>query len=283
MKLISKTILYYLLISLPLLLISGYISYYLINGEVREGTDMSLWKEKRNVENLIKTFDVPQSKILSTDGLSKITVVNIGGPKYVFTDTLLYDKEEEENVNHRILNAYVKVNGTNYLITLAKPTLEEDALVEGLLSSLLTVIGFLILSFFVVNWLLSKWLWKPFYKTINDLNHYDLKNNTGTDFSTSKIKEFDQLNEALNKMTNKIYTDFIHQKEFTENAAHEMQTPLAVMKAKLDLLIQSPNLKEEEMNQLQAIDTSVSKLASLNKALLLLAKIENNQIGRAHV
>ena len=85
------------------------------------------------------------------------------------------------------------------------------------------------------------------------------------------------MNEALNKMTNKIYTDFIHQKEFTEKAAHEMQTPLAVMKAKLDLLIQSPNLKEEEMNQLQAIDTSVSKLASLNKALLLLAKIENNQ------
>ncbi len=277
MKLISKTILYYLLISLPLLLISGYISYYLIRGEVREGTDDSLWKEKVNAEKSIKSFPAPQNAVLSSDGLSKIIPVNSIGPKYIFTDTLIYDKDEDENVNHRILNSYVKINGNNYLITLAKPTFEEEALIEGLVSTLLIVIGFLMLSFFFVNWLLSKWLWKPFYKTINDLNKYDLKNSTGANFSSSKTKEFNQLNEALNKMTNKIQTDFIHQKEFTENAAHEMQTPLAVMKAKLDLLIQSPNLKEEEMNQLQALDTSISKLASLNKALLLLAKIENNQ------
>ncbi len=277
MKLISKTILYYLLISLPLLIISGYISYYLIRGEVREGTDNSLWKEKINAEKLVKSFVTPHNVTLSSDGMSKITISKATASNYFFSDTLIYDREEDENVNHRILNTYFKVNETTYLITLAKPTFEEDALIAGLVSSLLMVIGFLMCSFFVVNWLLSKWLWKPFYKTIHDLNQYDLKNNTGTDFSSSKIKEFNQLNEALNKMTNKIYTDFIHQKEFTENAAHEMQTPLAVMKAKLELLIQSPNLKEEEMNQLQAIDTSVSKLASLNKALLLLAKIENNQ------
>jgi signal transduction histidine kinase len=133
------------------------------------------------------------------------------------------------------------------------------------------------LAFFFVNWLLSKILWKPFYKTIDTLDNYDLKNTAGLNFPSSNIKEFSRLNEALDKMTNKIYTDFLHQKEFTENASHEMQTPLAVMKAKLDLLIQSPHLKEEEMNQLQAIGSSVNKLASLNKALLLLAKIENNQ------
>lgn len=281
MKLISKTLFYYLLISLPLLVTASYFSYYLIFDEVREGTDISLWKEKRNAENLIKTFDVPKDVVLSTDGFSRIRHVDHGGPKYIFTDTLIYDKDEEENVNHRILNAFVKVKDNYYQITLAKPTLEEDALIEGLGSSLLMVLGFLVLSFFAVNWLLSQWLWKPFYKTIDQLREYDIKKAGHVRLERSGTREFDQLNTTLNEMSEKIFRDFIHQKEFTENAAHEMQTPLAVIKAKLDLLIQSPNLKEEEMNQLQSIDTSVSKLASLNKALLLLAKIENNQFKEA--
>jgi signal transduction histidine kinase len=277
MKLLNKTIFYYLLISLPLLLISGCISYYMIKGDVKEGTDESLWMEKLNAAKLIRTFKEPHNLILSYDNLSKITIADPAEKGYVFSDTSIYEKTENEYENHRMLKAYQVLNGTNYLITLTKPTLEEEALIEGVVSSLLVVIAFLMLAFFVVNWLLSKILWKPFYKTIAALENYDLKNTIHPDFPSSNIKEFSRLNEALDKMTNKIYNDFIHQKEFTENAAHEMQTPLAVMKAKLDLLIQSTNLKEEEMDQLQSIGSSVSKLASLNKALLLLAKIENNQ------
>ena len=129
------------------------------------------------------------------------------------------------------------------------------------------------LAFLAVNWLLSKTLWKPFYKTINTLNEYDLKNYSHSKFNTSNTREFDQLNSTLNKMTKKIYNDFLQQKEFTENASHEMQTPLAIIKANISLLMQSPNLKEEEMEQLQAIDNTTKKLASLNKALLLLVKI----------
>ncbi|MBK9800057.1 MAG: HAMP domain-containing histidine kinase [Bacteroidetes bacterium] len=78
-------------------------------------------------------------------------------------------------------------------------------------------------------------------------------------------------------MMDKIYSDYQEQKEFTENASHEMQTPLAVIKANLSLLMQSDNLKEDEMNRLQIIENTIKKLASLNKALILLSKIENNQ------
>ncbi|MGZ3862767.1 MAG: sensor histidine kinase [Bacteroidia bacterium] len=281
MKLLNKTILYYLLVSIPLLAIAGYISYYMIRGDVKEGTDESLWMEKINVSKKIRTFKEPHNEVLSYDGLSKITVVNTLEKGYVFSDTLIFETDEEdgagEYINYRLLKAYFENKGTNYLITLNKPTLEEDSLIQGVITSLLIVFLFLMLAFFTVSWLLSKILWKPFYKTINELSNYDLHNSTALHLPLTSTEEFGNLNEALAKMTDKIYNDFIHQKEFTENAAHEMQTPLAVMKAKLDLLIQSPHLTEEEMNQLQAIVASVSKLGSLNKALLLLAKIENNQ------
>ncbi|MGZ4082555.1 MAG: sensor histidine kinase [Bacteroidia bacterium] len=281
MKLLNKTIFYYLLISLPLLAIAGCISYYMMRNDVKEGTDESLWMEKINVSKKIRAFKEPHNEILSYDGLSSIKVVHPRDKGYVFSDTLIFEADEEDGagefVNYRLLKAYFYHNGTNYLITLDKPTLEEDSLIEGLITTLLVLFVFLMLAFFVVSWLLSKFLWKPFYKTVDALANYDLKNSALLDLSPTGTKEFTSLNDALSKMTDKIYNDYLHQKEFTENAAHEMQTPLAVMKAKLDLLIQSPHLKEEEMNQLQVIVSSVSKLASLNKALLLLAKIENNQ------
>lgn len=277
MKLISKTILYYLLVSLPLLFVAGLCSYYLISQELRDGTDEALWKEKLNAERQISLLKGPQTIYLSLDSLSSILPVDIDAIGTQYFEKIVYDKFEEENLNFRFLKSYYKSKNQNYEITVAKPTLEEDELMEGLFSSFALTIGILLLAFFIVNWLLSKALWRPFYKTLRQLNQYDIKNHTVAHFESSTTKEFKQLNESLNKMTDKIYEDYLQQKEFTENASHEMQTPLAVIKANIGLLMQSPNLKEEEMNQIQAIDNTVKKLSSLNKGLLLLSKIENHQ------
>jgi signal transduction histidine kinase len=276
-KLISKTLVYYFLVSLPLLVIAGVFSYYLIQHELRDGTDESLQKEKVYAEDLIKTFKEPHSIFLSTDSLSTVTPLKSSKISDAYSDVSTYDKTEQEFINHRVLKSYFSYNDQTYLITISKTTLEKDELMEGLFFAFGLIISFLVLGFLLVNWLLSKILWKPFYKTLQGLNSYEIKNHEQRHFAPVNTLEFNQLNEALNKMTEKIYTDFIQQKEFTENASHEMQTPLAVIKANLDLLIQSPYLQEEEMNHLQAIENTTKKLTSLNKALILLSKIDNNQ------
>ncbi len=280
MKLISKTILYYLLISLPLLIIAGLLSYVLIRNEVRDGTDETLLREKNNVENVLKSIQKNQIIYLSADSLSFTTPINKSNTGVSFSDSLIFDKAEMEEVNYRFLKSYYKLDNQNYLIKIAKPTFEEDELIEGLLSAFALIIGFLVVAFFIVNWLLSKTLWKPFYKTLAGLNNYDVKKHEPYIFEPASTAEFDQLNNALNKMTEKIYSDFKLQKEFTENASHEMQTPLAVVKATVSLMMQSPNLKEEEMNQLQTIENTLRKLSALNKTLILLTKIENNQFQK---
>lgn len=277
MKLIKKTILYYLLMSLPLLLIAGGISYFLIQNEVHDGTDESLWKEKQNAEKIIQSLKEPHNFFLCTDSLSKINVISQRNSGYTFSDTLIFDKDEKENINYRVLHSYYNSKSGNYLITIFRSTLESDELIEGLLTVLLIALGFLVLSFFIANLIFSKKLWKPFYKTLDTLNMYDVKQSIITVFEETNTDEFRILNNTLTTMTAKIFSDFKHLKEFTENASHEIQTPLAIIKSKLDLLMQSENLKEEEMMQIQAIDDSVNKLSSLNKALILLTKIENNQ------
>ncbi len=277
MRLINKTILYYLLISLPLLIIAGYFSYSLIRMELRDGADEALEKEKSNAIQLIHSFNQPHNINLSFDSLSNIRVIESVKTGEVFSDTSIYDKEEKEYVPYRFLRSYYTFNNYNYLITVAKTTIEEDELLEGIFSSFGMIIGLLVIAFFMVNWLLSKTLWKPFHKTLSELNTYDIKKHELHTFEPVTTREFNQLNSALNKMTEKIHSDFLQQKEFTENASHEMQTPLAIVKANLSLLMQSPNLKEEEMNQLQAIENTLKKLSALNKSLILLTKIENNQ------
>ncbi len=279
MKLISKTIFYYLLISFPLLIIAGLFSYFLIRSEVRVGTDESLLKEQIHAEQLINSFKEPRVVYLSLDSLSYILPTNETLLSHIYTNKLIYDKLEQEELNFRTLTSYYTSNNQTYQIVVSKATMEEDELMEGLFSAFVVIIIFLLLGFFLVNFILSKTLWKPFYKTLTTLNQYDVKYHTATHFEKESVKEFNQLNSALNKMTDKIYEDFIQQKEFTENASHEMQTPLAVVKANLSLLMQSPNLMEEEMNQLQSIENTIKKLSALNKALILLSKIENNQFN----
>lgn len=277
MKLINKTILYYLLISFPLLIIAGFCSHYLIGMELRDGVDEALGKEKSNAIELIHSFKEPQNINLSFDNLSNIKVVAIGHTGEVFSDTSIYHKEAKEYIPCRLLRSYYSSGSNNYLITVAKTTIEEDELMEGIFSTFAIIIGLLVIAFFIVNWLLSKTLWKPFHKTLSELNIYDIKKHQQQQFKSVSTTEFNQLNNALSKMTEKIHSDFLQQKEFTENASHEMQTPLAIVKANLSLLMQSPNLKEEEMNQLQAIENTLKKLSALNKSLILLTKIENNQ------
>ena len=279
MKLISKSILYYLLISLPLLVIACLVSYYLIESELSDGTDEMLEREKTTAEHLINSSKISNSTVLFSDSLFTITIVSPQINHTAYSDTSIYDKVENESIGYRVIKSYYNHNKKTYQITILKPALEEDELMEGLVSSLFVVIGFLILSFLIVNWILSKWLWKSFYNTISLLNEYELKTNKKLSLSSSNIKEFKELNEALVKMTDKIYADFIRQKEFTENASHELQTPLAVIRSKIELLIQSENLKGGEMQQIQMIESAVNKLSSLNKALLLLVKIENHQFN----
>jgi len=277
MRLITKTILLYLVISVPLLILATLYTYEVINEEVKDGTDEALYREKLNMQNLVKALDVPRDLYLRNDSLAGITLLKEKSAIDRYSDTLIYDKLEEEKIRYRLYRSYFFYNGTHYLISCTKPTLEEDELKEGLRGSFFLVLGLLVFSFLLVSLVLSKTLWKPFYKTIGLLNKYDLNSESPITFDSSSIKEFKNLNEALNKMTDKIQLDYRQQKEFTENASHELQTPLAVIKTKLDLLIQSKKLGREELDLLQGIENSVQKISSLNKALLLLTKIENKQ------
>ncbi|WP_459685914.1 sensor histidine kinase [Viscerimonas tarda] len=135
----------------------------------------------------------------------------------------------------------------------------------------------LMAAFMLATRLIYKRLWHPFFQTLSQIEQFNIKNNEMPQFPQTGIKEFIQLNNALEKLAENNMNAYKIQKEFTENASHEMQTPLAVFQSKLDILIQQPGLTEEHLSIIQSLYDTTSRLSRINKNLLLLAKIDNLQ------
>ena len=112
------------------------------------------------------------------------------------------------------------------------------------------------------------------------IEHFKLENGVCPQLAESDTKEFARLNTALQRLMTNSLNSYRLQKEFTENASHELQTPLAVFQSKLDLLLQQPELTERQAAIIQDLYQMNSRLARLNRNLLLLAKMENNQFSR---
>ena len=128
-----------------------------------------------------------------------------------------------------------------------------------------------------LNRRLSKSVWKPFRETLDQLKTFSLNNQTKIEFSKTDVSEFDELNQSLTKLIEHNVSVYKTQKEFTENASHELQTPLAILKNKLDILLQNQDLTERQYQIAEEMNRALSRSSRINKNLLLLAKIDNKQ------
>jgi signal transduction histidine kinase len=142
---------------------------------------------------------------------------------------------------------------------------------------MLIVFIVLFITTLIVNWIINQTIWRPFRKSLQKICNAELQKMETIRFEETNIKEFNELNSSLNQMTSKIHRDYVNMKEFTENAAHEMQTPVAVVQSKLELLLQDQNLKNEQVDSIVQASEALTRLSKLNQSLLLLARIENNQ------
>lgn len=172
---------------------------------------------------------------------------------------------------------YLRVRNKDYLITISK-SLEET---EDLLWLILWVTAgsFMVLlgGLYIGNRFLLRRIWQPFYQMLDYLGHFSLARPAGERPPVPAIDEFALLYRSVEEMTEKMQRDYMTLQQFTDHAAHEMQTPLAIIKSKLDLMMQHSGLDEQQYEQIQQLHHSVGRLSRLNQSLLLLARIENRQ------
>jgi signal transduction histidine kinase len=189
-----------------------------------------------------------------------------------------YAPEKEED-RFRVLDTYINLNNEHYHISIETNVEEVDETLLAIAIVTFIFFGLLIVGFILLNKSISKNIWKPFNNTLEKLKQFDINKNQNLQFDTTEIEEFKELNKELTELIERSNQSFNSQKTFIENASHELQTPLAVLKSKIELLSQSDGLNESISNKIDAINNPLSRVIRINKNLLLLAKIENKQFS----
>ena len=115
------------------------------------------------------------------------------------------------------------------------------------------------------------------YNTLDRLKAFELDKSEAIPLQETRIVEFNDLNKAIGHLTERSRKVYLNQKEFIENASHELQTPIAIFQSKLDALMQSPHLTQDDAETLMELESVAQRMSRLNKNLLLLSKIDNDQ------
>lgn len=155
--------------------------------------------------------------------------------------------------------------------------LEQD-IIAGVMIQYLLIFIVIALSLFIAMRFSLHNLWNPFENTLKSMEQFKVSDNTVPLYDDGGIEEFHRLNHALTGLMLRNIETYRQQKEFTENASHELQTPLAIMRGRLDLLLQR-NLDSETFDAINELYNANRRMERLNRDLLLLAKIDNGQFA----
>ena len=187
-----------------------------------------------------------------------------------------YDLDDGED-RFRCLKSYIEINGQPYQLTIETNVEESDETFVAVAVVTLLFFILLILGFILLNRRIATKTWKPFYHTLRSLQSFELSRDSVLNLSSTDIQEFQELNQSLELLVKKNVDTYQQQKSFTENASHELQTPIALLKSKIDLLFQEKDITPEMLVILNGIEAPLLRLSRINKNLLLLAKVENHQ------
>jgi signal transduction histidine kinase len=283
MRLLQVNLRGLLLYALILVLISIPVSMVSVQALINEEVDESISHQADQFLQHIKGFEYLDDITTDLEVLDQLSynvhIKPFSGPAIskTFETVTLYDSIDSEVHPFRQLSSSVTIKDKPYLLTVRMSMVDNDDLVMAIGLVQITLSILLIAGLLLLNRSLSQRLWKPFYKTLDQLKAYELDKSESIPIEPSRIDEFNDLNKTVSHLTERNRKVFLNQKEFIENASHELQTPIAVFQSKIDTLMQSPNLTQSEADTLTELESSAQRMARLNRNLLLLSKIDNDQ------
>ncbi|MFT3903864.1 MAG: HAMP domain-containing sensor histidine kinase [Niabella sp.] len=292
-KLLNRTLRTFALYSLVVLAASIPAYYYLVDsiwlGELDEHNEIVAERIENEMNGLHLDSETLAQSIVLWNEIQPGTSLRKAEQMLVRPDstyTVLrknpYSKRESIDRFRGLLRS-IHLNDELYYLTVETNVEETEETVAAI--AIVTLVFFLILvvGFLILNRRLSARLWQPFRTTLSRLKTFNLNNQTPIVFEKSDTVEFEELNAALSKLLEHNISVYKSQKEFTENASHELQTPLAIIKNKLDVLLQDEGLTERQYHIAEEINKALTRGSRINRNLLLLAKIGNYQFDASEV
>ncbi|WFE82889.1 sensor histidine kinase [Parabacteroides chongii] len=271
-------------LSIPLLIILtawACCFYFVIMHEIDDETNDSLENYK---EIIIKTV-LADSTLLHdhVDIMTKYYIREVPESeadldKDEFFDSTTYIEIEMEDEPVRVLRTwFMTADRKYYELTIETSTLEKEDMAEAIFVSIIILYVSLLCCILLVSHFVFKSSFRPLYTLIKWLKEYRPGKQQAPLINQTKVEEFKILNQAIQTATNRSTEMYNQQKQFVENASHELQTPLAICMNKLELLSENPDCTEEQLSEIAGINHTLRGIIKMNKSLLLLSRIDNKQ------
>ncbi|TLP75711.1 sensor histidine kinase [Maribacter sp. ACAM166] len=271
-RLLRKTSKTFLWISLVLMVFSTIGLYFYVQNLLQREVEEELRSTEARIKNSISEnstmYQLPP--MVEVETVSQLEVVHL-------KDTLIFDPSQNEIEEFRELTSFSIINNQKYRITVRALIVESEDILIAVVVSYLIVILLVFIFLFYLNKSRTRKLWHPFFKNLEQMKLFSLTSENTISLVDSDILEFSELNTEITTLTDKVRSDYKTLKQFTEDVSHELQTPLAIIQAKVDTIINGEKLNNLQFEQLSSIQNDIHRLKQLNKKLGLLSKIENKQ------
>nr|WP_315210777.1 HAMP domain-containing sensor histidine kinase [uncultured Flavobacterium sp.] len=276
-KLLQKTLNYYFIYAVVILITVAPVFYVISNILYEDDANEDLYAIKRQFDTFTKD-DLTINEITLWNKFNKdVTLQKFNGIiKDSVFDHSYYDSLNKENEPYRVLNSPVKIEGKLYTFSAKINMVEKENLIGSTVVLFISILVLLILGFLLITKYISSKLWKPFYVALEKLEQFEIDKATSVNLIENSTEEFDRLNNVIEKLIHKNSSIYNSQREFIENAAHELQTPIAIFKGKIENILQRKDLNKEQFQIIDDLNNTTSRLVKLNKNLLVLSKIESD-------
>ncbi len=279
MTLLNKISIWFIAIILLVTPITMYISYTSIKNRLDMAEVDRLISVNRYVENQLKGGKTPEN---TSQGLP-ISVEAYNGILSDKNPTVIHTCDKDLGLQRKEckvqVNSYANVNGQNYKISSYNYVPKTDDILKGMMNAVVSKMLLVILIVAITARILSKHILRPFRHAIDSIHNFRLKDKKKLELLPTTTREFKELNAFLKTMTDKAVEDYALVKEFSENASHELQTPLAVMQSKLELLADTTHIDEKQASLINDMQTALDRLSRVNYSLILMTKLDNREFS----
>lgn len=271
---INRRYILFLGLIFPIMICADYfLIKYFIDNEVEE---VLLHEEQRINFHLEKNGTLPTSNYM----YKSTQVENEAVANSKFVDTLFYEAYEDRYIPYKTYTFISSTDSLRFDVSLRHVLLDVNELLWLLFIITTITILFLIIGLYMINQRIYRAEWNPFLQNLSRLNSYDFSQKEPLKLNSSDINEFEELNRVITSLMKQVRKDFLNLKEFNENISHEIQTPLAIIRNKVVVMLESKNLNEKERKKIEAIYHETNKLSKIGKSLTLISRIENQEFQR---
>jgi len=276
MKLVNKISLWFIGIVFLVTPVSMFISYNSIRKKIDSSEVMRMQEENDRVARQLRQGETPAKYTYGRPVEITTFTTPLPEKKTESVEYRFYSRELKRNECRLTVISYYHIGNLNYRISSYNYVTKSAEILSGMLNALFWKMLLIVLAVAITARILSRKIFSPFRKTMTVIHAFNIRKKEKIRLPATSTQEFKELNRFLQKMTDKAIEEYASVKEFSENASHELQTPLAVLRSKLELLSET-NINGSQAALIADMQNAIDKLSRINRSLTLLTKLENQE------